>query len=69
MKINGKDDLTFNYDNLSRDSAINQINYFGSDFGGTNILLPLTLAFTARKPISKQGYFYLQMDKSIIETK
>jgi hypothetical protein len=59
MKINGKDDLTFNYDNLSRDSAINQINYFGSDFGGTNILLPLTLAFTARKPNFKTRIFLL----------
>ena len=63
MSINGQEMIK--YDNSSRDSSLNQLQYFGSDFGGTDILGPLMAAFTLPQAENVKRRVFLLTDGSV----
>ena len=63
MSINGQEMIK--YDNSSRDSSLNQLQYFGSNFGGTDILGPLMAAFTLPQAENVKRRVFLLTDGSV----
>lgn len=66
MKIKGKNIIEYNDE--SRNIALANIQKFDSDFGGTDILYPLTLSFTTEKPDNIKRRIFLLTDGSVYDS-